>query len=177
MNRILKRWIIGICIGMCIPAIVYVVHNYIHRNDKYVGVAHMLGVDVDTWADVNRLYEKAAFQHKLASHEIDREQTWLAHGNREVRERALVGLRYCTDPSVRPRATALIRTRLDDGEPALRLKAITMLMRVNDPNLATDVGRMVKDPVDYVRIGAMDALGSTSTGSKIHLENVTSRLH
>lgn len=167
MNKSVKRWIIGVCVGMCIAAAAYIGNGYRHRNDKYARMAHVLGVDLDTWGDINRAYDKVAMRHTMSSREIDQEAVWLASSNREVRARALVSLLYCSDPSVRQQVVALIRTRLNDEEPGLRVKAIKDLKKLDDPNLSDDVGRLLQDPTEYVRTAARQALGTETAGGKV----------
>jgi HEAT repeat protein len=152
---------------MSIPACVYITRSYVHRNDRYVRVAKLAGVDVNTWADMSRLYDKATHQHTLTSRELDEERTLLTDKNAEVRYRVLYGLAYCSDPAIRSGVIALAKVCLNDSAPPVRRRSIKNLKMLGDPELAMDVGKFVQDPAPEVRMAAQDALGGGLAGGKV----------
>lgn len=164
MNPTAKRWIIWACIGMCLPAAIYSARAYRHRNDRYLPVAQMLGVDVGKWADLQRTLDRASAQHTLSSWDLDQVAAWSKDGSKHVRILAVGTLRACTDAAVAPRVFALARPCMHDSDPGVRLKAVNLLKKLRDPNLRADLAPMITDPDPNVRDSALQAIGSSATG-------------
>ncbi len=165
MNSSAKRWLIGICTGVSLTSAFYCGRYYVHRNDKYTKMAHLLHVDADKWADLNVLFDKSQSQHTLSDSELDRIQVWLGDANSEVSTRALFALRTCSLQPARTRALALTRSCLSSSKSIMRRKAVYSLVVERDPTLVKDVSDSLKDPDADVRAEANDALKGVANGA------------
>ena len=159
MKPFVRRWLIGVSLGIMISCGVFFGNRYLHRNDKYARVAKVVGVDVNEWAEINRVYDRAAKEHDLSDYEFSEIETWLKDKNQEVSIRALVAMRPCEGEKSHARAIALTRQCLADASPNLRRKAITGLAILKDPQLKADVSGFLQDQDDSIRFAASDALG------------------
>jgi HEAT repeat protein len=151
MNPVAKRWITGVCVGMCLPVAYLLVRGYVHRNDKYARTAQLAGIDVDTWAEVNRFYDHAAQTHTLSPEELRQANRLLANRNMEVRMRTISGLGCCNDPVTAPDALRMIRTKLSDPDSVIRRKCLMNLRKLNDPDIGKEAAVLVADPDKMVR--------------------------
>jgi hypothetical protein len=164
MRRSVKWWIIGICIGMCIPALIYL-RLRPHYTENEMRNAQAMGEDVATYHDVRALYKQVFKTHRLSLQELEQAQSRLAHHTMNTRMITVTTLTLCDDPAVKPHVLALIRKGLTDQDARVRYKALIGLRRQHDPQLQSAAQQLAQDPQDYVREEALSILGVTA-GSK-----------
>lgn len=165
MNKITKRWIIGICIGLCIPAIFFIYTNYIqHKEDSRLAKA--LGEDTESLVKAKALHEKAVHDHTLSDAEMLDAKHLIVHKNRDIRMRTMMALQSCSDPKVRPQALQLLHLCVEDKEPGIRSKLLQVLTHQNDPDLPTIAAKLVQDTDPEVHDAAKAALSSASPSPK-----------
>ncbi len=153
-----KRWIIGICIGMCITALIYI---GISRNRSYrekARLANALGTDTESFIKLTEMNKKAGTQHTLSTEELQEVGRLLKSPSRNIRLRAMEILQFCTDPAVKPTSITLLKTMVDDKEPLLRSLALRALLRKKDPDVLASAQKQSEDVDPNVRKQAADLL-------------------
>ena len=157
----LKLWLPVMPVVLLIAGMLWVrFYHAPYQNSIWQAAA--LGVDVSTLVDANRFYDQSAQSHILYAQDLAHAQKLMTSSSPVIRARAMLIFTNCTDPSIKSKAIATVRSAAGDQEPAVRYKVIAGLRQLKDPDVRSVAQQLENDPVDYVREEAKAALNENN---------------
>ncbi len=150
MKTPIKVWIVGICIGLCLPAL-YFLGQGSRYSSSDIHVAKTLGEDVESMVQARDLHDKVLTSHTMSQSEIEQAKRLMTHKNPDVRLRVVMCLKDCTDPAAQPGAVSLLEQSTLDTDGSVRYKALKGLSRQKDPQIKKYAEKLTQDSDPEVR--------------------------